>query len=208
VKLRTNSCAARCCAMPACRQPVIDATHPRHQPRNPGKPCEWLGPPNLTRQRHRCIRAAILLSVRQQDAHFAHQLRLRQAQQCPYPDILQRSNRESASLQNRRDPPRNPRAESAVGVKEQPSPRMASLPVRKLRSQRDHGPIPSLLRYFVTSLLHRFAFYPAFFPSRVTTFPRSFTTLFSAPVGIRKISSNNPVMAVKNSCMLSNRSRV
>ena len=66
---------------------------------------------------------------------------------------------------------------------------------------------------FVTSFVdisfpHRFAFYPAFFPSRVTTFPRSFTTLFSAPVGIRKISSNNPVMAVKNSCMLSNRSRV
>jgi hypothetical protein len=53
--------------------------------------------------------------------------------------------------------------------------------------------------------------YPAFFfsaPSKVITFPRSFTTPFSAPVGIRKISSNNPVIAVKNSSMLSNRSRV
>src|SRR6266478_3666547 len=48
----------------------------------------------------------------------------------------------------------------------------------------------------------------AFFPSKVITFPRSFTTPLSAPVGIRIISSNNPVIAVKNSSMLSSRSRV
>src|ERR1700687_5193649 len=53
--------------------------------------------------------------------------------------------------------------------------------------------------------------HPAFFfsaPNNVITFPRSFTTPFNAPVGILKISSNRPVIAVKNSSMLSNRSRV
>src|SRR6267142_5367585 len=48
----------------------------------------------------------------------------------------------------------------------------------------------------------------AFFPSSVITLPRSFTTPFSAPAGIRIISSNKPVIAVKNSSMLSIRSRV
>src|SRR5579859_3062717 len=48
----------------------------------------------------------------------------------------------------------------------------------------------------------------AFFPSKVKTLPLNFTTPFNAPVGIRKISSNSPVIAVKNSSMLSSRSRV
>src|SRR5258707_3998 len=56
------------------------------------------------------------------------------------------------------------------------------------------------------------ASYPAAFvllePSNVITLQRNFTTPFSAPVGMRMISSNNPVIAVKNSSMLSSRSRV
>src|SRR6266481_2349172 len=74
---------------------------------------------------------------------------------------------------------------------------------------------PSFL-FSVFSVLSLFAFsepfdfqpLTAFFPSNVITFPRSFTTPFNAPVGIRIISSNNPVIAVKNSSMLSSRSRV
>src|SRR6266849_6551139 len=73
--------------------------------------------------------------------------------------------------------------------------------------------------FSVTSVLSFFPLFPrlstlnfqlltAVFPSSVITFPRSFTTPFNAPVGIRIISSNNPVIAVKNSSMLSSRSRV
>ena len=73
--------------------------------------------------------------------------------------------------------------------------------------------------FSVTSVLSFFPLFPrlstlnfqlltAFFPNSVITFPRSFTTPFNAPVGIRIISSNNPVIAVKNSNMLSIRSRV
>src|SRR6266403_1546490 len=77
-----------------------------------------------------------------------------------------------------------------------------------------HSPAKSSLHlflYFVTSLF-RCCLHPAAFffsvPSNVITFPRSFTTPFNAPVGIRIISSNKPVIAVKNSSMLSIRSRV
>src|SRR5882672_8687292 len=69
---------------------------------------------------------------------------------------------------------------------------------------------PSLC-YFITSLFQCSLYPVAFFfsvPSSVITFPRSFTTPFSAPVGIRIISSNKPVIAVRNSSMLSIRSRV
>src|SRR5467141_2867927 len=64
----------------------------------------------------------------------------------------------------------------------------------------------NLLRLFSEA----FNFQPvaAFFPSSVITLPRRFTTPFNAPVGMRIISSNNPVIAVKNSSMLSIRSRV
>src|SRR6266478_6631734 len=69
-------------------------------------------------------------------------------------------------------------------------------------------PFPSV--YSLTSEI--MVSYPAAFvllePSNVMTFPRSFTTPFSAPVGMRMISSNSPVIAVKNSSILSSLSRV
>lgn len=48
----------------------------------------------------------------------------------------------------------------------------------------------------------------ALFPNSVMTLPRNLETLFSAPTGIRRISSNKPVIVVRNSSMVSSRSRV
>jgi hypothetical protein len=52
---------------------------------------------------------------------------------------------------------------------------------------------------------------PAFFfsfPSSVMTLPRSLPTPFNALTGMRSTSSHSPVMVVRNSSMLSRRSRV
>ncbi len=50
--------------------------------------------------------------------------------------------------------------------------------------------------------------HPDFLPSMVTTLPRSFSTPFSAGAGMRITSSNNPVIAVRNSSMSVKRSLV
>src|SRR6266576_2319071 len=50
--------------------------------------------------------------------------------------------------------------------------------------------------------------HPAFLPSMVTTLPRNFSTPFSAAAGMRITSSNNPVIAVRNSSMSVKRSLV
>src|ERR1700689_2860603 len=82
-------------------------------------------------------------------------------------------------------------------------------------AQRQPAPSHNVLRQ-IRAFSHRLELlawdsqpFAAFFcPSNVTTLPRNFIAPFSAPVGIRTTSSNNPVMPVKNSSMLSRRSRV
>lgn len=56
--------------------------------------------------------------------------------------------------------------------------------------------------------IHQPAALVLFEPSSVMTLPRNFETPFNAPVGMRRTSSNKPVMVVRNSSMLSSRSRV
>src|SRR4029077_5636010 len=108
-----------------------------------------------------------------------------------------------------------PRAEPTLRVKKQPPTSVPPLPICKLRCQRNHvclSFVESVGQPFLAVLLSSVPavsdlsercvksfplLYPAFFfsaPSSVITFPRSFTTPFSAPVGIRRISSNNPVI--------------
>src|ERR1700722_4562784 len=87
---------------------------------------------------------------------------------------------------------------SKAGAKRKPSPSHVAL-----RQNVGHS--------FAWPELLAWDFQPvaAFFcPSNVTTLPRNFIAPLSAPVGMRTTSSNNPVMPVKNSSMLSSRSRV
>ena len=191
-------------------------------------------PPDFARQCHCRVRTAGLAAIREQKPHLAHQVRAWQAQQSSDTRILQRRQSQSTPLENRRQPARNPRTELAFGVKEQPPASVTSFPIHKLRCQRNHCPAfspcsplvnrPSSLLLCVLRGLcalcvksrlcspkpstENCQLLTAFLPNSVITLPRNFTTPFNAPVGIRKISSNNPVITVKNSSMLSSRSRV
>src|SRR5208283_1977016 len=86
---------------------------------------------------------------------------------------------------------------------------LACLPfpsVYSLASEIMLAPVLLAIAIYLESLAQ-----PAFFfslPSSVITFPRSLPTPFSAPTGIRRTSSNSPVMVVRKSSMLSSRSRV
>src|SRR5207248_9257774 len=84
------------------------------------------------------VLSAVPVSVAQNELHFSHQYIARQSQQCPHAWILQRRQRHPASLQNWRQPPCDSRAEPALRVKKQPSPRVPTLPVRVLTYQRNH----------------------------------------------------------------------
>src|SRR5882762_7739852 len=216
---RTRNCRAT----PAGRDSLVSFAQNFHHPGNLRNPQKRPPPPDFARQRHRRIRPAVSAPVAQKKLHFSHQLLARQSQQRTDARILQRRQRHPAPLQIRRNPSRDPCAELALRVKKQPPSRVPPLPVRVLTHQRNHCR-PSSLFSFLSVLcelcaLCAISFSPFFrnfqllainrlFPQQRITFPRSFTTPFSAPVGIRIISSNNPVIAVKNSSILSSRSRV
>src|SRR6266478_5940969 len=136
---RCSTCRARnCCATSARRNPSISFAQNFHHPRNLRNPQQRPCPPNLTRQRHGRIRPSESASVAQKKLHFSHQVLARQSQQRPHSRILQWGQRHSTPLQNRREPPRDSRAELALRIKEQPTPRMPPLPVRVLTHQRNH----------------------------------------------------------------------
>jgi hypothetical protein len=228
-----HTLAPQSSAIPLSRRSRVSTPQEFHHSRQRCKPYQRPRPPNLARQRYCSFRASILPPIGKQKPNLAQQFIARHSKQSADARILQRRHCQSAPFQNRRQPPRNPCAKRALSVKKQPPSRVPPLPVRKLRCQRNHfgrTDIPvclpsfsanlsvlcvsalsfslfflmfftSLHRYFVTS-------HPAFFPSRVKTLPLNFPTPFNAEVGIRNTSSNNPVIIVKNSSMLSRRSRV
>src|SRR5437016_55680 len=134
-----------------------------------------------------------------------------------------RRNRISRINSSRDNPSSAPTRGSCSGASAMPRRSRIGASHRAMRVQNLHSasknshpracrPFPSV--YSLTSEIMIFlrCRYPAAFfrsfPRSVITFPRSFTTPFRAPVGMRIISSNNPVIAVKNSSMLSSRSRV
>jgi len=92
------------------------------------------------------------------------------------------------------NPPCDSRTEPALRVKETTTPARAA-PSRPCI----HSPKKIMVSSLPTSLRLSLLVYPAAFvllePSKVMTFPRSFTTPFNAPVGMRMISSNSPVIA-------------
>src|SRR5713226_926021 len=135
---------------PARRNPAISSAQNFRHPRNPRNPYQRPAPPDLPRQCHRRVRAAVLGPVAQQKFHLQHQFLARQSQQRPDPRILQRRQRHPAPLQNRRNPPCDSRAEPALRVKKQPPSRMPSLPVRVLTHQRNHDSFSSLLLAFIS----------------------------------------------------------
>jgi len=230
---RFRNCAADRGATPLHRDRPIPSPQRPHSSRYSAEPYQRSRPPNFARQRHRRIRSCKLPSIRKQKPNLAQQFIASHSKQRADARIPQRRHRQPAPFQNRRQPPRNPCAKRALRVKKQPPSRVSPLAICKLRCQRNHfgrTDIPvclpsfsanlsvlcvsalsfslfflmfftSLHRYFVTS-------HPAFFPSRVKTLPLNFPTPFNAEVGIRNTSSNNPVIIVKNSSMLSRRSRV
>ena len=120
------------------RNVPVTRTQNLHHPGNPGQPSQRPRPPNLPRQCHRNIRSPKLLPVRKQKSHLAQQLLARHAEQSANARILQRRDRQSAPLQNRRQPSRNPRAKRALRVKKQPPPRVPPLPICNFRCQRNH----------------------------------------------------------------------
>src|SRR6516225_8757275 len=63
-----------------------------------------------------------------------------QAQKGADAGILQGSYGQAAPQQNRFEPPRNPRAKTALRIKEEPSARVPSFSVCVLARQRNHGP--------------------------------------------------------------------
>src|SRR5580704_16521203 len=129
--------------------PVPQRPHPS---RYSAKPHQRPRPPNFASQSHRRIRSPKLLTVREQKPYLTQQLLARHSKQSPDAGILQRRDRKSSAFQNRRQPPRNPGAKRALGIKKQPPSRVAALPVRKLRCQRNHGSFSrSLLPYLSTS---------------------------------------------------------
>src|SRR5712692_5170705 len=216
------------------RDPPVSFAQNFQHPGNLRDPHQRPAPPNFVRQRHRRVGSSELASVAHQQTHLQHQFFPRQSQQRSDSRVLQRRQRHPPAFQMRRQPARKSRAEPALRVEEQPPSRVPSFSVGVFTDQRNHlSHSSSLLPCFLASLLpsssllraldilcaKSLAHFPklltlncqlltAFFPSSVITFPRSFTTPLSAPVGIRIISSNNPVIAVKNSSMLSSRSRV
>src|SRR6266480_3640090 len=176
------------------RHPAVSFAQNVHHPGNLRNPYQRRRPPNFARQLNRCVRAAATAAIAQQELHLFHQVVVRQTEQLRDTRILQRSQGHPAALHNRSQPPRDACAKLAVRVEEQPASRVPPLSVRVFSHQRNH---------FSSCLLQ-----PAFLPSMVTTLPRNLRTPFSAPAGMRITSSNNPVIAVRNSSMSVKRSLV
>src|SRR6267142_649650 len=140
-------------AAPSPRNPAISFAQNFHHPGNSRHPKQWPPPPDLARQRHRCIRAAVPATVAQEKLHLPHQFFPPQPKQRPHTRILQRRQLQSPLLQNRRQPSRDPRAEPALRVKEKPPPRVPPLPVRVFTHQRNHrGPLLLSVRSLCASL--------------------------------------------------------
>src|SRR6266436_2128735 len=104
--------------------PAIPFAQNFHHPRYFRNPYQRTAPPNLARQRHRGIRAAVLASIAEQKSHFKKQLFARHSEQFTDTRILQRRQGHSAPLQNRRNPPRGLHTKFALRVEEQPPSRV------------------------------------------------------------------------------------
>ena len=142
--LRGNSPATRRRTTPPLSDQAISPSQPLHHSWNPRDPNERSSPPDFPRQSHARVGPTILPPITEQNPHLTDQIRGRQTEQCPNPRILQWRNAQPTTLQNRRQPPRNSRAESTLRIKKQPSPRVPPLPIRKFRSQRNHDDAPLL----------------------------------------------------------------
>src|SRR6266568_4269694 len=127
-----------CRATPLRRHPPVPSAKKVHHPRNLRNPHQRPSPPDLARQRHRCVCSAILAPITQQQTHLHHQIVARHSQQRPHAWILQRRQCHSSPLQIRRQPPRKSRAKPALRVEEQPPSGVPPLPIRVFTHQRNH----------------------------------------------------------------------
>jgi hypothetical protein len=134
-----GSCADDRGTTPLHRDRTIPAPQRPHSSRYFAEPHQRPRPPNFARQRYCSFRASILPPIGKQKPNLAQQFVARHSKQSADARILQRRNREPSAFQNRRQPPRNPCAKRALSVKKQPPSRVPSLPIRKLRCQRNHG---------------------------------------------------------------------
>ncbi len=136
-----GNCAADRDTTPLHRDRPIPAPQRPHSSWYFAEPHQRPCPPNFARQRHHRFRSSILPPIRKQKPYLTQQFIARHSKQSADSRILQRRHRQSAPLQNRSQPSRNPRAKRALRIKKQPPSRVSPLPVRKLRCQRNHGPL-------------------------------------------------------------------
>jgi hypothetical protein len=142
--LRNNSPTTRCRTTPPLRNRAINPPQQIHHSRNLRNPSQRPSPPNLPGQSYARVGPAKLPPVAQQHSHLAQQLYRRQTQKRTNPRILQRRYPNPPPLQNRRQPPRDPSAKSALCIEKQPASRVPPLPIGKFRSQRNHDLAPLL----------------------------------------------------------------
>src|SRR5258708_10714834 len=81
--------------------PAIPFAQNFHHPGNSRNPYQRTAPPNLARQRHRGIRAAVLASIAEQKSHFKEQWFARHSEQFTDTRILHRRQGHSPPLRNR-----------------------------------------------------------------------------------------------------------
>jgi len=119
--------------------PLIPRIQHAHHPWKRGKPNEWPSPPNFARHCHNGSRAPIIPSIAQQESQLLQQFFARHPEQRPHARILQRGDAQSPGRKNRRQPSRDARAKSAIGIEKQPASRLTTLPVREVIHKSNHG---------------------------------------------------------------------
>src|SRR5271155_2566631 len=124
--------ASLCRTVAMHRDRPVPVPHDPHRPRNSAQPNHRPRPPNFVRQSHRRVRAAKLPPIGKQEPNLAQQFIARHPEQRSHARILQRRYCQPAPFQNRRQPPRNPRAKSALRIKKQPPSCVPSLPIGEL----------------------------------------------------------------------------
>jgi len=172
--------------------PVIPTAQNAHRSWDFGEPHKRAPPPDFFGEFDDCIGAARMVAITMEKAisrNSSFGVRPSKA----LTRGLAKEPRLNCGVPKLEQPSRDARAKLAIGVEEKPAARVASFSIGVFVHQRDHGSA----RRFLSAIAEQ-----------CDDFPRSFATPFSVPAGMRRHFLEHPVITVRNSSMLSSRSRV